>query len=81
MAYQTRKKRLHLWIIDPQGLVKYFDDKSWNSAYKGATFSGFIALLLRTIEVQNDTSDAGLHLGVNEDRIVFLFASGQDYLR
>jgi hypothetical protein len=37
MAYQTRKGRLHLWIIDPKAIVKYLARKGWNSAYKANT--------------------------------------------
>jgi len=39
MAYKTRKKRLHLWIINPNVVVKYLVAKGWDSTYKVNTVS------------------------------------------
>jgi hypothetical protein len=40
-AYQTRKRRLHLWVIDPKAIVKYFAEKGWDSSCKANTASIF----------------------------------------
>ena len=39
MAYQTRKRRLHLWILDPNTIAKHFVDNGWNTTSKVNTAS------------------------------------------
>lgn len=38
-AYLTRKRQLHLWIINPNVIMKYFTQKNWNVSFEEGTYS------------------------------------------
>jgi ubiquinone/menaquinone biosynthesis C-methylase UbiE len=40
-AYQTRKKRLHLWVIKPEAIISYLKNKGWECSCGKNTFSFF----------------------------------------
>lgn len=44
-AYWTRKRRLHLWIINPEIITRYLKNKGWTATYeKKYPFSVFFIL-------------------------------------
>jgi len=40
-AYQTRKKRLHLWVIKPEVIINYLKSKGWECSCGKNTFGFF----------------------------------------
>ena len=44
LAYLTRKRKLHLWIINPRVVVEYLRQKFWEASCERSTVSLFVTL-------------------------------------